>query len=69
MKENIQTHRRQFQSLKMKDEENIATYILCVDEIVNAIRGLGEMVKEPMIVKNVLRLLPLRFDAKLFAIE
>jgi hypothetical protein len=27
-KEKIQTHRRQFESLKMKDEENVASYFL-----------------------------------------
>jgi hypothetical protein len=48
----------------MKDEENVAAYLLCVDEIVNTIRGLGEKVEEPMIVQKVLRSLPLRFDAK-----
>jgi hypothetical protein len=53
----------------MKDEENVAAYLLCVDEIVNTIRGLGETVAEPMIVKKVLRSLPLIFDAKVSAIE
>jgi hypothetical protein len=53
-----------FESLKMKDEENVASYLLCVDEIVNTIRGLGEMVEESMIVQKLLRSLPLRFDAK-----
>jgi hypothetical protein len=68
-KEKLQTHRRQFKSLKMKDEENVAVYFLRVDEIVNTIRGLGEKVEEPMFVKNVLRSLPLRFYAKVSAIE
>ena len=27
-KEKLQTHRRQFKSLKMKDEENVTTYFL-----------------------------------------
>jgi hypothetical protein len=53
----------------MKDEKNVTTYLLCVDEIVNTIRGIGEKVEEPMIVKNVLRSLPLMFDAKFYAIE
>jgi hypothetical protein len=53
----------------MKDEENVASYLLCVDEIVNTIRGLGEMVEESMIVQKVLRSLPLIFDAKVSAIE
>jgi hypothetical protein len=39
-------NRRQIKSLKMKDEENVASYLLCVDEIVNTIRGLGEIVAE-----------------------
>jgi hypothetical protein len=50
-KEKIQTHRRQFESLKMKDEENVASYFLWVIGIVNTIRGIGEKVEEPMIVK------------------
>jgi hypothetical protein len=28
----------------MKDKENVATYLLRVDEIVNTIRGLGETI-------------------------
>jgi hypothetical protein len=68
-KAKLQTHRRQFESLKMKEEENVAAYLLCVDEIVNTIRGLGETVAEPMIVQKVLRSLPLIFDAKFSSIE
>jgi hypothetical protein len=47
----------------------ITTYLFCVDEIVNTIRRIGEKVEESMIVQKVLRSLPLRFDAKVFAIE
>jgi hypothetical protein len=53
----------------MKDEENVAAYLLRVDEIVNTIKGLGEKVEEPMIVQKVIRSLPLRFDAKVSSIE
>jgi hypothetical protein len=49
--------------MKMKDEENVSAYLLCVDEIVNTIRGISEKVEEPMIVQKVLRSLPLSFDA------
>ena len=42
----LQTYKGQFESLKMKEEENIAEYVLRVDEIVNAIRGLGGEIKE-----------------------
>jgi hypothetical protein len=68
-KEKLQTLRRQFEILKMKDEENVAAYFLRVGEIVNTIRGLGEKVEEPIIVQNVLRYPPLRFDVKVSSIE
>lgn len=68
-KEKLQTHQRQFESLKMKEEENIASYLLCVDEIVNTIRGLREEVEEAVIVKKVLRSLPRRFDSKVLTID
>jgi hypothetical protein len=68
-KENLQTHRRYFESLKMKDEENVAAYLLLVDEIVKTIRGLGENVKQPMIVQKVLRSHSLRFDLDYFRHE
>ena len=48
----------------MKDEENVITYLLHVDEIVNTIRGLSENIEYPMIVQNVLRSLHLIFDIK-----
>ena len=42
----LQTYKGQFESLKMKEEENIAEYLLRVDEIVNAVRILGGELKE-----------------------
>ena len=36
----IQTYKGQFESLKMKEREKIAEYLLRVDEIVNAIIGI-----------------------------
>jgi hypothetical protein len=53
----------------MKDQEKIASYLLCVDEIVNIIKGLGEIAVGPMIVKKVLRSLPLIFDVKVSSIK
>jgi hypothetical protein len=53
----------------MNEEESIALYFLCVDELVNTIRGLGEYVKETIIVKKVLRSLPSRFCRKISYIE
>lgn len=53
----LQTYRIHFESLKMKDEEQIAEYLLRVDEIVNAV------------VQKILRSLPSKYNAKIFAIE
>lgn len=55
--------------MKMKESENIAAYLLRIDEIVNSIIVLGEGVNESIIVQKVLRSLPLIYDAKVSAIE
>jgi hypothetical protein len=36
--------------MKMNEKEDIATYLLRVDEVFNAIKGLGEEVKESLVV-------------------
>ena len=53
----------------MKEDKNIVAYFLWVDEIVNAIIGLGEEIKKYVIVQKVLRSLPMRFDPKISALE
>jgi hypothetical protein len=53
----------------MKEDEDIAAYFLRVDEIVNAIIGLGEEIEESVIVQKVPRSLPMRFNPKISAIE
>jgi hypothetical protein len=53
----------------MKEDENIVAYFLRVDEIVNAIIGLGEEIEEYVIVQKVLRSLPMRFNPKISALE
>lgn len=58
-KAKLQTHRGQFEGLKMEEEENIVQYLLHVDEIDNTIRGLGEEIEESKVVQKVLRSLPL----------
>eukprot|EP00253_Pinus_taeda_P002164 PITA_02164 len=68
-KAKLQTHRRQFESLRMEDEEDIATYLLRVAEVVNSLKGLDEKVEESTIVQKVLRSLPDRLDSKISAIE
>ena len=41
----LQIYRGQFEQLKMKEDENNASYFLRVDETVNPILGLGEEIK------------------------
>ncbi|WP_369124372.1 hypothetical protein, partial [Actinobacillus pleuropneumoniae] len=61
-KAKLQTHRRQFESLKMDDEEDIASYFLRVAKVVNSLKGLDENIEESTFVQKVLRSLPDRFD-------
>ena len=53
----------------MKEEENIAEYILRVVEIVNVIRGIGGEIKEREVVDKVLRTLPMKYDSKVSTLE
>lgn len=68
-KSKLQTHRMQFESLKMKEDENVTPYFLRVDEVVNSLKGLGEKVDDSLVIQKILRFLLLRFDAKISAIE
>jgi hypothetical protein len=65
----LQRHREEFENLKMNEKEDIATYILRVDEVVNSIIGLGEDLGESLVVRKVLRSLLLKYDDKVSAIE
>ena len=65
----LQTYKGQFESLKLKEEENIAEYVLSVDEIVNAIRCIGGEIKEKEVVVKVLRTLPMKYDSKVSILE
>jgi hypothetical protein len=53
----------------MKEYEDIATYFLRIDEVVNTMRGLGETVGNDIIVQKVIRSLPARFDPKISSLE
>ena len=53
----------------MKEEENIGEYLLRVDEVVNATRGLGGKLKEKEVVNKVLRTLPMRYNPKVSTLE
>jgi hypothetical protein len=65
----LQTYRIQFEQLKMKEDETIGKYFLRVEEMVNAMKALGEKIEEPSLVQKILRSLPDRFNPKISAIE
>jgi hypothetical protein len=65
----LQTYRGRFEQLKMKEDENIETQFLRVNETINEILGLGEEIKESIIVQKVLRSLPMRIDPKISTLE
>jgi hypothetical protein len=53
----------------MKEDEDITTYFLRVNETMNPIIGLGEEIEESVIVQKVLRSLPMRFNPKISSLE
>jgi hypothetical protein len=55
--------------LRMNEDENISKFFLRVDEMVNAMRGLGETIDDSLLVQKILRSLPERFNPKVSAIE
>jgi hypothetical protein len=65
----LQRHRVEFENFKMNEKEDIATYFIRVDEVVNAIRGLGEEIDKSLVVQKVLRSLLLKYDAKVSSIK
>jgi len=65
----LQILRAKFEQLNMKEYEDIATYIMWIDKIVNTIEGLGEELDESLVIQMVLRYLPMRFDPKISSLE
>jgi hypothetical protein len=65
----LQTYKIQFEQLKMKEDETIGKYFLRIEEMVNAMKALGETIGEPSLVQKILRSLPDRFNPKVSAIE
>eukprot|EP00253_Pinus_taeda_P011147 PITA_11147 len=65
----LQTLRIQYENLKMYNDESVANYFLCVDEIVNCMKNLGEEIREAFVVEKVLRSLSPRFESKVSSIE
>jgi hypothetical protein len=65
----LQIYRVEFEQLKMKEDETVGKYFLRVEELVNAMKSLGEKIEEPSLVQKILRSIPDRFNPKVSAIE
>ncbi|XP_043717711.1 uncharacterized protein LOC122665624 [Telopea speciosissima] len=53
----------------MSDEDIVKSFMSKVNEIINAVRSLGEEIKDAVVVKKILRSLPDLYNPKMSAIE
>jgi hypothetical protein len=65
----IQTYRIQFEQLKMKEDEIVGKYFPTIEEMVNAMKSIGETIGESSLVQKILRSLQDRFNPKVSTIE
>ena len=65
----LQTLRIQYETLRMHSDENISSFFLCVDEILNRMKNMGEYIKETTLVEKISRSLTPKLDSKLSTIE
>ena len=65
----LQTLRRDFENLCMKDSDSIDQFLNQVMNVVNQIRSYGDDFTDQKIVQKILRSLPRKFDAIVVAIE
>ena len=61
--------RRDFENLKMKEEETVKQYSDRIMAVVNSIRLLGEQFSEARMVEKVMSTLPERYEAKISSLE
>ncbi|CAL0333188.1 unnamed protein product [Lupinus luteus] len=65
----LQTLRREYELLHMKDEDTIVDYFTRLRSLTNYMKGCGESMKDQLIVEKVLRTLNSKFNHVVFAIE
>ena len=53
----------------MNEDDTINKFFLRFEELVNAMKGLGENIEDVLLVQKILRSLPDRFNPKVSAIE
>ena len=49
----LQTYRLKFEKLKMNEDETINKYLLSIEDLVNAMKGLGEKIEESFLVQKI----------------
>ena len=65
----LQTYRRDFETLSMKSNESVQTYLSRVSSLVNQMKSYGEDISEETVVAKVLRSLTPKFEHIVAAIE
>jgi hypothetical protein len=65
----LQTLRRNFETMSMKDTETVDQFMTSVKNLVHKIRSQGEDIPDQKIVEKVLRSLPEKFNMVIVAIE
>ena len=53
----------------MYEDETVNKFFLRVEELVNAMKGLGENIEDVLLVQKILRSMPNKFNPKVYAIE
>ena len=49
----LQTLKIEYENLKMHSDESIASFFLCLDDVVNRMRNLGETITESTLVEKI----------------
>jgi hypothetical protein len=65
----VQNLRRDFENMKMKDNESVDSFMNQVMNIVNQLRQYGEDLSDKRVIENVLRSLPKKFEYVVVPIE
>ncbi|XP_019451915.1 PREDICTED: uncharacterized protein LOC109354013 [Lupinus angustifolius] len=68
-KVNLQTLRREYELLQMKDGDAITYYFTKIGSLTNLMKGCGEVMRDQLVVEKVFRTLNPKFDHVVVAIE